>query len=147
MIDIEAIVAQVKKESDADRIAMNARDAYTSSVGKGAEWVNEHHPEISASESLTRFVDSEINAIMENEPNILPENAIKKAPEIVLEQMGKPTTDTSSRQINKAGLHREPARKSLSRKRPAPEVIDNSPQAVIAAMRKERQILTGRASN
>jgi len=146
-LDTDAIGRQATKDAIAQIGVMNAEKAYTDSIGKGADWVDEHHPEIRASKSLTRFVDSEINAIMASEPSTLPEDAIKQATEVVLEQMGRPTTDTSSRQINKAGLHREPAKKSLSRKRPTPEVIDNSPQAVIAAMRKERQILTGRASN
>ena len=145
-IDPDAIGRQATADAISQIESMNADKAYTESVGRGAEWVNEHHPEITASESLTRFVDTEINVIMANEPNTSPEQAIKLATESVLEQMGKPVeAEVSSRTQNKAGLQREPARRAARKPRPEPVVIDNSPSAVIAEMRKQRQVLTGRA--
>lgn len=144
-VDANAISQRAAQDAISKIEAMNAEKAYTSSVKKGADWVNEHHPEITASESLTRFVDAEINVIMANEPGTEPEKAIKKATETVLKQLGKPGEAESSRSTNKAGLRREPARKAISKKRVEKEVIDNSPRAIIAEMRKERAALTGKA--
>ena len=145
-IDTDAISKQAARDAIAQMESVNSEREYRESIGKGAKWVNEHHPEITASESLTRFVDAEIEAIMANEPNTMPEDAIKQATEGVLKYMGKPAQEASSRETNKTGLHREPVRKSLSKKRPEPEVIDNSPTAIIAQLRKERQMIAGRSS-
>ena len=147
-IDAGAIGRQATADAISQIESMNADKAYTESVGRGAEWVNEHHPEITASDSLTRFVDAEINVIMSNEPKTSPEQAIKLATEAVLKQMGKPVeAEVSSRTQNKAGLQREPARRAARKQRPEPVVIDNSPSAVIAEMRKQRQVLRGQAVN
>ena len=147
-IDAGAIASQATADAISQIESMNAEKAYTESVGRGAAWVSENHPEITASDSLTRFVDAEISVIMTSEPRTSPEQAIKLATESVLKQMGKPIeTDVSSRNQNKAGLQREPTRRAARKQRPEPVVIDNSPSAVIAEMRKQRQVLTGRAVN
>jgi len=145
-VDANAIGQQAAKDAIATIEAMNAEKAYTGSLEDGVAWLEENHPDVRQNKSLERYVDAEINVIMTKEPSITPEAAIKRATETVLEQMGQPKAEKSSRASNKAGLHREPARKSLSKKRPVPEVIDNSPAAVIAQMRKERQMIAGRRS-
>jgi len=145
-VDADAIGQQAAKDAIATIEAMNAEKAYTGSVEDGVAWLEENHPDVRQNKSLERYVDAEINVIMTKEPGITPEAAIKRATETVLEQMGQPKTEKSSRASNKAGLHREPARKSMSKKRPVPEVIDNSPSAVIAQIRKDRQMIAGRRS-
>ena len=147
-IDAGAIASQATADAISQIESMNAEKAYTESVGRGYNWIGENHPEINDSEQLTRFVDAEINVIMTSEPRTSPEQAIKLATAEVLKHMGKPVeTDVSSRNQNKAGLQREPTRRAARKQRPEPVVIDNSPSAVIAEMRKQRQVLTGRAVN
>ena len=147
-IDVEAIERTAATKAIEQIEALNADKAHKASVAKGTDWLNEEHPEILSSDSLTRYVDIEIDRAVANNPSLTPEAAIKLATDIVLEQMGKPTSDTqvSSRNQNKADLQREPVRQSAKRARTTPVEIDNSPSAVIARMREDRMAIRGQST-
>lgn len=146
-IDAKAIEDAATAKAIAQIESINADKAHSDSVAKGADWLNEAHPEILESEALTRYVDSEINQVVASNPSITPEAAIRLAADTVLTQMGKAPQEqqVSSRNQNKAALQREPVRQSGKRTRVEPVVEDNSPAATIARMREDRMAIRGQS--
>jgi len=145
-IDAAAIERHAAEQAIAKIEARDAERTYKGSIDKGAQWVEENHPEIMASEALTRYVDTEIKILTELDRSISPEDAIKQATKTVLDQMGRPAPNdstASNRAHNKANLRRVPGSKSLQRRRAEPTPLDSSPSAVIDRMRKHRDAIKG----
>lgn len=117
---------------------------YDNSLVEGANWLKTNHPEVLADELLYRTIDAQTTVIKRDDPSLKPSDVIRLATEQVLERMGG--NKASSRTENKAQLKPQPVRQANSRYvPPAKEVIDNSPQAVIARQKASRNALARRS--
>ena len=96
--------------------------------------------------NLYSIIDGQTDVISRREPNLTPEEVIKKATETVLSLRGI-ETPTNSRDANKSQLKSQPkSRAGLRHSPPQKPVIDTSPAAVIARQKAQRSQVANRRS-
>jgi hypothetical protein len=136
-LDPNELTARAKQEAIMEFEQRIQKKEYDNSVSNGVAWLSESHPEVMSDPMLYQFVDTQTIRIAQEEPNLTPEQVIKKATQVVLDKFGNQST--SSRDSNKAQLKAQPKRQAGTRYvQPQKEVIDNSPAAVIARQKAAR---------
>ena len=154
-LNVEELIQRARDETIRDidqreqaKARQSAEADYQKSIRQGVEWLEKTYPIIDDSRRLRDLVDLETETIQATEPNLTPFEMIQKATETVVKKVGlKQPTDKapSDRLENKSQMRLPPLRQGSSPYTPpVEEVVDNSPKAVIARQREQREMLAGR---
>lgn len=119
---------------------------YKASLQRGGQWARENYGELLNDPDMYRLVDGKTEEIYKENPNLTPEEVIKKATEYVAQRFGK--QPVNQREGNKQKLPAQPKRLANSRhvtqKQP---VVDNSPAAALQRIKEQRQAIQNRPVN
>jgi hypothetical protein len=144
--DVNDITRRAKEETIQALREENRKHDYSISLSNGIKWLEEQHPDVISDTNLYSIIDGQTDVISRREPNLTPEEVIKKATETVLSLRGI-ETPANSRDANKSQLKSQPkSRAGLRHSPPQKPVLDTSPAAVIARQKAQRSQVANRRS-